>query len=163
MIDRTEAWFTEPAIAILEPMRFHTAFEYGSGASTLWFADRCDHLYSVDDNKEWHEAVCAKTAHILGVYPMLKERPYYNVIHDLPHELFDLIIVDGRDRSNCIKASIDLLRSGGILVLDNSEREYYERGIALMDGWNRIHCQQHRPDKYDFNYPGWQTTIFFKP
>lgn len=51
------------------------AFEYGSGASTVWLARRCRAVYSVEHESEWAErtrALCAPhgNVEILAVAPM---------------------------------------------------------------------------------------------
>jgi spermidine synthase len=45
---------------------------------------------------------------------------------------FDVIIVDGRDRVNCCKQAIEALSPDGVVVLDDSEREFYAPGIAFL-------------------------------
>ena len=45
---------------------------------------------------------------------------------------FDIIIVDGRDRVNCCKYSVDALSESGVLVLDDSEREVYNPARMLL-------------------------------
>jgi hypothetical protein len=41
------------------------------------------------------------------------------------HDLFDIVLVDGRARPSCIKHGIPKLKIGGFLILDNSDRLYY--------------------------------------
>ncbi|HLP92901.1 MAG TPA: hypothetical protein VK168_02650 [Saprospiraceae bacterium] len=50
---------------------------------------------------------------------------YAKAIHHYPLEYFDLILVDGRARPSCIEQALPFLKSGGILVVDNTERSYY--------------------------------------
>ena len=50
---------------------------------------------------------------------------YVKSIDKYPDSSFDLIIVDGRARPSCIQHAIRKLKTGGYLVVDNSEREYY--------------------------------------
>jgi len=50
---------------------------------------------------------------------------YVKTIDKYPDESFDVIVVDGRARPSCIQHSLSKLKSGGYLVVDNSEREYY--------------------------------------
>ncbi len=38
---------------------------------------------------------------------------------------FDLVLVDGRARPSCIQQALPYLKSGGLLVVDNAERDYY--------------------------------------
>lgn len=52
---------------------------------------------------------------------------YARTIDQFPNEYFDLILVDGRARPSCIKQSIPHLKSQGLLVIDNTERQYYTK------------------------------------
>jgi spermidine synthase len=47
-------------------------------------------------------------------------------------EKFDIIIVDGRDRVNCCKQAVDALTPKGVVVLDDSEREFYREGVDFL-------------------------------
>jgi hypothetical protein len=68
---------------------------------------------------------------------------------------FDYILVDGRARASCIKNAIKMLKAdGGILILDNSERPEYSRGIDLVPSyWIRRDYLADVPG-------GFQTTIW---
>ena len=44
--------------------------------------------------------------------------------------LFDLIVIDGRARSACLKASVNRLAPGGLILFDNSNRSEYLPAIA---------------------------------
>jgi hypothetical protein len=50
---------------------------------------------------------------------------YARTIDHYPEAYFDLILIDGRARPSCIQQSIPRLKSGGYLVVDNTERAYY--------------------------------------
>lgn len=159
-MQRNEPWLVESAIKLIDnflnDVSHKAVFEFGAGASTSWFHARSAFFWSVDDDKSY-------IPESLELIVRLAKRPYNKVIDNFIDNYFDLILVDGRDRVKCIESSIPKLKSGGWLVLDNSEREYYQRGIDLMKDWNRIDCKQNRPDKYDFIYPNWTTSIFIKP
>lgn len=62
---------------------------------------------------------------------------YATHIAQFPDAHFDLIVVDGRVRPSCIQQAIPKLKPGGLLVLDNAEREWYQRARALLDTWKR--------------------------
>ncbi|MGZ3778662.1 MAG: FkbM family methyltransferase, partial [Mucilaginibacter sp.] len=47
-------------------------------------------------------------------------------------ESFDIIIVDGRDRVNCCKQAVDALSPTGVIVLDDSEREFYREAVDFL-------------------------------
>ena len=50
---------------------------------------------------------------------------YASYIDNYPDNYFDIILVDGRSRPSCLYHSIHKVKRGGLLVLDNAEREYY--------------------------------------
>lgn len=50
---------------------------------------------------------------------------YAKSIDAYPDNYFDVIVVDGRARTSCIKHSINKLKKGGYLIVDNAERKYY--------------------------------------
>ena len=168
MMQRNEPWLVESAITLIRNYLWALpigkrnyrvdgfVFEFGSGASTKWFSELCNNVVSVEHDERFDQVV-------LGVEQFFQPRPYNQVIETFKDDYFDLILVDGRDRVKCVESSISKLKSGGWLVLDNSERVYYQKGMDLMKDWNRIDCRQNRPDKYDFIYPDWQTSIFIKP
>lgn len=173
-MERSEPWLAESAIWFIEnylipndeaPL-LRKVFEFGSGSSTKWLIDRCEELISVEHDSNWFDNVYDGIRNDILVGRLkygLYNRSYDHVINQFVGSYFDLILIDGRDRVKCIQSSIPKLKSGGWLVLDNSEREYYQRGIDLMKDWNRIDCKQIRPDKYGFTYPDWTTSIFIKP
>lgn len=92
-----------------------------------------------------------------GESPLSFEK-YCTVIQKYPDIFFNLIIVDGRARNSCIYEAIPKVKNSGFLILDNSEREEYQKGINLLASWKRI----------DFFGPGpynkyfWMTSIFQK-
>src|SRR5438874_12120928 len=58
-LDLEIPWFSYAAIDFLDGFvePHMTIFEYGSGGSTLFFAQRARSVYSVEDNSKWFELV----------------------------------------------------------------------------------------------------------
>ena len=52
-------------------------------------------------------------------------RRYVSQIDTFPDANFDVILIDGRARPACIKHSISKVRIGGIILVDDSDRDYY--------------------------------------
>lgn len=52
-------------------------------------------------------------------------KDYASFIDSYPDNYFDIVLVDGRARPSCLKHSIDKIKKGGLLILDNSNRKYY--------------------------------------
>jgi hypothetical protein len=59
-------------------------------------------------------------------------RHYVTQIDGFPDKHFDLILIDGRARPSCIMHSIPKVKDGGIILLDNSDREYYIKHVAPL-------------------------------
>jgi hypothetical protein len=53
---------------------------------------------------------------------------------------FNIIVIDGIDRNNCLKYSLRKITSDGIIVFDNSEREEYNESYPILEsaGFRRV-------------------------
>ena len=165
---RSVPWLTQRAIEIIEEYLERTPhakiLEFGSGASTVWFAKRTPNLYSVEDNEKWHGIISNYLEEKnLKVNYFLRPRPYYSICDEFAEGFFDMILVDGRNRKGCIAHSLKLLKPGGTLVLDNSERKRYFAVFPLLDSWKSIITKQKGPDSEGFCYRGWETRFWTKP
>jgi len=56
-------------------------------------------------------------------------RTYVSQISTFADGYFDIVLVDGRARTSCMVEAAPKVRPGGMLVLDNADREYYLRNI----------------------------------
>lgn len=136
-------WVTLPYIDFIESrLRSSVAvFEYGSGASTLFYAQRVAKVDAVEHDPVWFAKLKLQlpgTARVRLV-PLDQDGEYARSIGNWG-ERYDLVIVDGRDRVNCIRQSIAHLADGGCLVLDDSERSEYRAGCDFMaqHGYKRL-------------------------
>ncbi|WP_316802183.1 FkbM family methyltransferase [Pedobacter nototheniae] len=108
-------------------------FEYGSGSSTLFYAERAATVTSVEHDKNWFENVKnTSPSNAEMIFCHLEKDGEYAKKATLLNKKFDIIIVDGRDRVNCCKYSIEALSAEGVLVLDDSEREVYNAARLLL-------------------------------
>ncbi|MFZ4099898.1 MAG: hypothetical protein ACOYKZ_06200 [Chlamydiia bacterium] len=153
-------WYVPKAVAFLDNFLIEhpdsQVLEFGAGGSTIWLASRAGHVLSIEHNKKWWSGILERLT-FLGLRDKVDLRlmapPYYTVCADMPDNFFDVIIVDGRNRKGCISHSIDLLKPGGVLILDNSDRVYYHAVFGLMEGWQT-----------DYGLSGkWETRWWFKP
>jgi hypothetical protein len=165
-------------------------FEWGTGGSTIYISKRVKRLISVEHDPKWYKTVLkaikdngiSNCKYVLkepnpsntkqnfqdpknylsssSIYKGMSFKAYVKVIDSFPDETFDLVIVDGRARPSCILHSLNKIRVGGYLMLDNSEREEYYMGVDLLANW----------DRKDFFGPGpyarysyfWSTIIWGK-
>jgi hypothetical protein len=88
---------------------------------------------SVEHDIEWYEKIVdGKPQNAEIIYCELHKDGKYCRTPSILGEKFDLIIVDGRDRVNCCKQAVEALSSRGVIVLDDSERVFYEEGIQFL-------------------------------
>ena len=111
----------------------HTVFEFGSGNSTFYYAERAKKVVSVEHDKAWFEKVSAtKPQNSEIIFCELEEAGAYSKIPVDIGLKFDIIIVDGRDRENCCYHSVSALSDGGVVILDDTECEIYAAAISFF-------------------------------
>jgi len=126
-------WMNYAVVALLERRLNKTlaVFEYGSGYSTLFYARCARSVISVEYDQAWYASIGARlppNASLLFV-PNDVDGDYCRTIARTG-ELFDVVVVDGRDRVNCVKQSMQALSPRGVVVLDDSERAKYAPAIS---------------------------------
>lgn len=128
-------WVTYSFIDFIKE-RLHkdlTVFEYGSGNSTLFYAKNVKKVVSVEHDEDWYKKIVnEKAPNAEMIFTKLTTGGEYSQKAKLLNEKFDLIIVDGRDRVNCCKHSVDALSERGVLILDDSERKNYEEARQFL-------------------------------
>lgn len=110
-----------------------TIFEYGSGNSTLFYAKRVKKVVSVEHDEAWfNKIVKEKATNAEMIFTHLEKGGEYSKKASSLDQKFDIVIVDGRDRVNCCKNSINALSENGVIVLDDSERPIYEEARTFL-------------------------------
>ncbi|NCD70410.1 class I SAM-dependent methyltransferase [Mucilaginibacter agri] len=108
-------------------------FEYGSGNSTRFYAKYAGIVVSVEHDKSWYETMSKdRPANSEIIFCELERDGDYSRLPIKLGEKFDIIIVDGRDRVNCCKQAVEALSPNGVIVLDDSEREFYKSGVEFL-------------------------------
>ena len=111
----------------------HSVFEFGSGNSTLFYAKYAKKVVSVEHDKAWFDKISKTRASNSDIiYVELETNGKYSRAALNSADRFDIIIVDGRDRNNCCKQSVDALTDSGVIVLDDSERPDYEEAVRFL-------------------------------
>lgn len=130
-----QPWLTLPFISFIKDRlsQSMSIFEYGSGNSTLFYSNYVHEIYAVEHDKEWYETVQKNIKDSVRlIYCNLEYDGEYCRTSQKVDKKFNIIIVDGRDRVNCLKQSVDSLTDDGCIVLDDSERERYEEGVKFL-------------------------------
>lgn len=156
-------WVTYPFIAFLEKRlnKQLNVFEYGSGDSTLWYADRVQSIDAVEHHFEWYQYVSSKKKTNMEVkhVPLDYNGKYAKAVL-LSGKRYDVVIVDGRDRNQCMEEACKALSPSGVIVLDNSERQKYQRGCIYLkeQGFKQLEFEGMSPVSTDVNV----TSLFYK-
>ena len=159
-------WFTYPSVAFLDKRltKGLRIFEYGSGASSVYFQKKGAALYSVEYDAAWFEKLKQSIYEPNKIYSVSysKESPdaYVNAI-DIPGVSFDIVVIDGRARVKCCRKALASLSAGGILILDDSERERYSECFSLMQDKDFRYIEFWGISAGDYNLKC--TTIFYRP
>jgi len=156
---RTDSpWLAQGATIFLDQYltKEMRVLEYGSGYSTIYFANRVDSVVSFEHYKEWYDRISKefaalkltnidyqfvppndpatfseerfRTAHpeLKGFELSRRFSDYFEGINSYPDESFDLILIDGRARVETFFNAFPKLKKGGLAILDNSERDRYD-------------------------------------
>jgi len=128
-------WCTYPFIKFIEPRlkKDFKIFEYGSGNSTLWYAKRVSEITAVENDLEWYKNVSSSMpSNAQVIYCELKYDGDYCRQVAKQNKLYNIIIIDGRDRNNCTKLCIESLTEDGVIVFDNSNLTQYTEAIEFL-------------------------------
>lgn len=152
-----EPWWTRQAITWMDEhlKKDMRVFEWGAGASTPWLAARCARLTTIEHNWEYARlaAGALKEAGMDPVKYNVTFRPLGASYYQCVDGEYDAMVIDGRMRVHCCQSAIRVLKSGGILLLDNAERKEYAAARAMLSGWSVIETSNGI----------WQTNIWIKP
>jgi len=160
-------------------------FEFGSGGSTLFFSDHEVKLVSVEHDPMWYENVQAvlrnegklvKCDYRLACPDLCEAgtpvmpsnrysasnadyKRYVETIDEFPDETFDLSFVDGRARMECVRQSVNKVKKGGYILLDDSYRDDYRDIFKILKDWKRRDFYGLGPYRREAS----QTTIWQSP
>jgi len=136
-------WLTYPAIAFIE-RRIRPdmcVFEFGCGSSTLWWAQRVKEVTACEHDRDWYQDVVEKIPDNVTLYhiPLEYDGDYCRKVSAVEKK-FDIIVIDGRDRVNCVKNALNSLTPDGVFIWDNSDREEYQEGYKFLfnNGFKKI-------------------------
>lgn len=130
-------WITYASLAFLASRvrPDMTVFEYGSGASTLWWSERVRHVVSCEHDPAWFERMRPLyRSNVLAVHVPLEYGGAYCREALRHRQAFDIVVIDGRDRVNCASHCVGALSSLGVVLWDNTDREEYHEGLTLLEG-----------------------------
>ena len=126
-------WLTYPALAFIAG-RIRgdmSVFEYGSGNSTRWWGSRVARVVSCEHDESWFNKMSGQLPQNVEYVFAELDKGYDQVILKHASE-FDVVVIDGRNRVECARNSVAALKSDGVIIWDNVERERYQPGVRLL-------------------------------
>lgn len=177
--DSTMPDIAEPALSWINENIHPTEilFEWGSGGSTFWFADRVKRIYSAEHQpaffryvKEHYLYENYDNIHMLfapedaQAYPKFKDaydersyKRYSESILAYPSRSFDWIIINGKARHACLDLAFSAVRHGGVIVMNDTDKLEY--GSAVNQHRNKaVEVLEFKGYKMPFMHQG-HTTI----
>ncbi|MGI8806345.1 MAG: class I SAM-dependent methyltransferase [Acidimicrobiales bacterium] len=153
-------WYTYPCRAFLESRLTPSmrVFEYGSGMSTLWYAERVAEVVSVEHDPEWGKIVREQAPANCKIVLTPNDDSYLHAITEYPP--FDVVVVDGMQRPKAAIAALDGLKPDGVMVWDNSEWDEFNDAFPTLqtNGFKQIPFTGIGP----VNRFAWETSVLYR-
>ncbi|WP_442506626.1 class I SAM-dependent methyltransferase [Novipirellula sp. SH528] len=130
--------------------------EFGSGRSTRWLATKLESLVSVEHNDQWHAIVKDQLAQAniervdYRLIPLDHEESapekesyeplpnYVTVLDEFEDATVDFVLVDGHYRTTAIKHSLNKIRPGGFLVVDDTNMWSQADELPIPSNWTCV-------------------------
>lgn len=152
-------WYTYPAIEFIRGLRLNECrvFEYGSGNSSIFWAQRVSEISAVENNPAWADEVRSQNIENLKVITSIGREDYVKAPFSVGGT-FDIVIVDGRYRKDCAGIAVDVVGDDGMIIFDNAD--WYPEACELIRSkdWYQIDFTGLGP----INSYVWTTAVFIK-
>lgn len=169
-----EPWYTNPAMDRVKQMDLSDkiVFEYGLGASTIWWAKKAKMVVGVDHSTDWLMKVDLELCD-RGIETKTRlysvdthegdssaTRDLYVTIHNA-EEKPNIVIVDGVHRYECAEYAVKVLKPE-ILIIDNHQQDYVFLCPSLDVLLEGVRMERFiQPNHTDHSGNPWATAIFY--
>jgi hypothetical protein len=164
-------WYTHGALDRIKSMDLSNKVvcEYGSGASTIWWAKKANFFASVDHSEEWEDKInrlLIESGHppnvrFVNTYEgdQTFQRDYYVCFFDGIKP--NIVVVDGIHRYECAEHAVKVLKPE-ILIIDNHNQDYVFICPALDVLLEGIRMERFiQADHKEHEGRPWATAIFY--
>lgn len=129
-----QPWTSLPYIDFITSRLRETwsVFEYGAGASTIFYARRVARVLAVEHDANFATELRRQLPQNATVVtqPVYSDAYARAIVGCTTRPV--LVSVDGRDRVRCVAAALASLPPEGVLVLDDAERAEYEPAVRQL-------------------------------
>lgn len=159
-----EPWLVFPALDEIKMWDLQTkrVFEYGCGAGTLWWADKCELVVSIETNADWFDAVHSRRAEKMVMRYYVEKNEFVRSIIEAIIQ-FDIIIIDCDPiewRNDCIQPALKCLKPNGKLIIDNWNQPSCDWMVS-KENREQLLSMPHKIFKQP-NHKDWTTLIVTK-
>lgn len=156
-------WLSYPAIEFLaaRAQPEWQVFEYGAGHSTFWWASRVGSVVACEHDSEWAAFVDKnRPDNVTLLVKTADDDTYIRALEPYP-ACFDVVVLDGIFRNECVPHIEQGLKPGGIIVFDNTDRPRNEPAAKELEdrGFKRIDFVGPVPGSVHMD----ATSIFYRP
>lgn len=129
---RTDS-FRATLCLLLDRLELPHCFEWGIGHSTEMILQHpgVKTLDSVE-NDEFYLRMVRRDFNVEGAHIILERDVRDYCLVNGNNAPYDLIFVDGKDRVNCLRHSLEIMKPDGVVVLHDAKRRQYQEGIDLF-------------------------------
>lgn len=150
-------WMVYSAVEFLDQLDLSSAyvFEWGSGNSSLYFAESVRGIVSIERNRDWHEHISQISKNNHTVFLIEDRDGYIDALNNCSF-MPDIVVIDGSWRLDCAKRTIDMHPQPSLILLDNSDWHPNTCALIRQKGYVQV----------DFCGPGpinnyaWATSMF---
>lgn len=135
--------------------------EFGSGFSTAFWSSRVKEVVAVEHDEQWHQRVKEMIADTSNVRLLLIPLgPDYPRAATQVGGEFQLILIDGRMRTECARHCLPHLAANGVILWDDSSRAHYQEGITELEqqSFRTLRLQGLKPAGFSID----ETAIFYR-
>lgn len=116
-------WYTYPSINLLQAAELTglKVLEFGAGNSTLWWASRAAHVVALESDADWFSFLSKQSPSNVSLHLVTDNITEASTAICTQGAPYDVIAVDGLDRSGFALLSQDWLTENGAIIYDNSD------------------------------------------
>lgn len=130
-------WLNYNLLRWVEERGPRSVFEWGSGASTIWFSrlSTSPTVVSVESDPKWHAVVQASLqgAHLQAkVHLCPEKRTYLEAFRSSEILPPDLILIDGIWREECLEVALPYIEHGTSIIFHDSENKSFQETLSNL-------------------------------
>lgn len=156
----------------------HVVFEWGSGASTIWLAERAAKVVTVEGYPQWRDLVLeildekglADKVDLLFIPPhgpksqVSRWNKNADAILAYPDEHFDIVYIDAYHRTRCLRNGHRKVKPGGWLVADDSQWKFFAKELRpFYEKWRCMMFEGKKTGRADDKVVSSETAFLQRP